>query len=225
MNADGSGVKRLTQRPGPDGGPFFSFDGKQIVFADASSDPGPERDDYLALLKDALWRPTQLEIFVMDRDGGNVRSTHASGWCELRTSWHPDGRRIIFSSNHHNPKGRNFDLFLINLDGTGLEQVTFNPTFDGFPMFSPDGRSSPSRRTGSRRQKERRTFSWRTGTTAPMLAALAPVPSLRMRRSHLSNPVASSAGARLRRDGTRRHGARGLHGRPRAGIAFRRAAR
>jgi Tol biopolymer transport system component len=27
----------------------------------------------------------------------------------------------------------------VNVDGTGLEQVTFNDTFDGFPMFSPDG--------------------------------------------------------------------------------------
>jgi Tol biopolymer transport system component len=28
----------------------------------------------------------------------------------------------------------------VNLDGTGLEQVTYNETFDGFPMFSPDGK-------------------------------------------------------------------------------------
>jgi Tol biopolymer transport system component len=35
--------------------------------------------------------------------------------------------------------GREFDLFLINADGTGLEQVTFSPEFDGFPMFSPHG--------------------------------------------------------------------------------------
>ena len=32
MNADGSDVKRLTNRPGPDGGPFFSWDGKQVAF-------------------------------------------------------------------------------------------------------------------------------------------------------------------------------------------------
>ena len=31
------------------------------------------------------------------------------------------------------------DFNLVNVDGTGLEQVTFNDTFDGFPMFSPDG--------------------------------------------------------------------------------------
>ena len=41
MNADGSGVKRLTQRPGPDGGPFFSFDGKQIVFRGRELGPDP----------------------------------------------------------------------------------------------------------------------------------------------------------------------------------------
>jgi Tol biopolymer transport system component len=29
---------------------------------------------------------------------------------------------------------------VVNVDGTGLERITYNPTFDGFPMFSPDGR-------------------------------------------------------------------------------------
>jgi Tol biopolymer transport system component len=38
------------------------------------------------------------------------------------------------------PRGRNFDLYKINIDGTGLERITFNDTFDGFPMFSPDGK-------------------------------------------------------------------------------------
>jgi len=51
-----------------------------------------------------------------------------------------DDRRIIFSSNHSNPRGRNFDLFLVNVDGSGLEQVTAYSDFDGFPMFSRDGR-------------------------------------------------------------------------------------
>lgn len=140
MDADGSDTRRLTNRPGPDGGPFFSPDGRQIIFRGHPLSPGPELDDYRALLKDGVWRPTALEIFVMDRGGGNVRQVTRLGGANFAPSWHPDGRRIIFSSNHHNPRGRNFDLFLINLDGTGLEQVTFHPTFDGFPMFSPDGR-------------------------------------------------------------------------------------
>ena len=40
------------------------------------------------------------------------------------------------------PKGRDFDLYSINIDGTGLERITFFEGFDGFPMFSPDGKYS-----------------------------------------------------------------------------------
>jgi TolB protein len=140
MNADGSGVRRLTQRPGPDGGPFFSYDGKQIVFRGRPLDAGKELDDYRTLLKEGLWRPTSLELFVMNRDGSNLRQLTKLGGANFAPSWHPDGKRLIFSSNTHDPKGRNFDLYLINVDGTGLERVTFNDTFDGFPMFSPDGK-------------------------------------------------------------------------------------
>ena len=61
------------------------------------------------------------------------------GGASLAPFWHPDGDRIIFASSWHDPAGRNFDLFMINEDGTGLERITFNGTFDGFPMFSPDG--------------------------------------------------------------------------------------
>lgn len=140
MNGDGTDVKRLTRRPGPDGGPFFSADGRYIVFRGREIGEGPERDDYFTLLKKALWRPTRLEIFVMDADGGNLRQVTRLGASSFAPFFHPDGRRIIFSSNLHDPDGRNFDLYLINVDGTGLERVTYNETFDGFPMFSPDGR-------------------------------------------------------------------------------------
>ena len=46
MNADGSGVKRLTNRPGPDGGPFFSWDGKQVAFRGRMLGAGAELDEY-----------------------------------------------------------------------------------------------------------------------------------------------------------------------------------
>ncbi len=139
MNGDGSDVRRLTNLPGPDGGAFFSADGSQIVFRGNHPQPGTDLDDYRTLLKKALWRPTQLQVFVMNRDGSNLRQvTHypAANWAPY---FSPDGKKIIFASNMKDPKGPNFDLYLINVDGTGLEQVTFSPEFDGFPMFSPDG--------------------------------------------------------------------------------------
>ena len=139
MNGDGSDVRRLTHRQGPDGGPFFSPDGSKIVFRGREVPDGEEYDDYRRLLGEGLWRPTAVEVFVMDADGGDVRQVTDFGGASFAPFWHPDGDRIIFSSNLHNPDGRNFDLFMVNLDGSGLERITFDEAFDGFPMFSPDG--------------------------------------------------------------------------------------
>lgn len=141
MNADGSDVKRLTHRVGPDGGAFFSKDGKMIVWRGKELKDEKELADYRALLKEGLWRPTDLEIFVANADGTNVRQVTDFKGSSFAPYLHPDGKRLIFSSNMEDPKGRNFDLYLINIDGTGLERVTFNESFDGFPMWSPDGKS------------------------------------------------------------------------------------
>jgi TolB protein len=139
MRGDGSEVRRLTNRPGPDGGPFFSFDGQWIAFR-GRLESGADFESYRSLLKEGLWRPTSLELFVMRRDGSQLRQVTKLGGANFAPSWHPDGKRLLFASNIHDPKGRNFDLYVVNVDGTGLERVTFNETFDGFPMFSPDGK-------------------------------------------------------------------------------------
>ena len=76
----------------------------------------------------------------LNRDGTELTQiTRDLGGANWAPFFAPDGKRIIFATNFKNPRGPNFDLYLINVDGTGLEQVTFSETFDGFPMFSPDG--------------------------------------------------------------------------------------
>jgi Tol biopolymer transport system component len=139
MNVDGSDVRRLTSALGYDGGPFYSPDGRQIVYR-ASRPTGDAAADYRRLLAENVVRPSELEIWVMDADGSNQRQVTALGGANFAPYFHPDGRRVIFASNHHNPRGRNFDVFLVNLDGTGVVPVTTHSDFDGFPMFSPDGR-------------------------------------------------------------------------------------
>jgi TolB protein len=81
-----------------------------------------------------------MEIFVMKSDGSNKRQITNNGAANFAPFFLPDNKRIIFASNVGDPKGRNFDLYLVNIDGTGLERVTFNETFDGFPMFTRDGK-------------------------------------------------------------------------------------
>ncbi|HUF23409.1 MAG TPA: hypothetical protein VMN81_04710 [Vicinamibacterales bacterium] len=141
MNGDGSDVRRLTNRVGPDGGPFFNRDGSKIVFRGRTLTAGPELDRYSLLLKDGLWQPTSLEIFVMNRDGSGMRQVTNASAASFAPYFHPDGKRIIFSTNITSQQGRGeFDLYMINVDGSGLERVTYAEDFDGFPMWSPDGR-------------------------------------------------------------------------------------
>jgi len=141
MRLDGSDVKRLTSEVGYDGGAFFSADGSKIVYR-AMRPATPEAEkDYKALLERALVRPTALEIFVMDADGSNKRQVTDLGAASFAPFMHPDGKRIIFSSNYGDEKRRNFDLYMINVDGSGLERVTTFDSFDGFPMFTMDGKT------------------------------------------------------------------------------------
>jgi TolB protein len=139
MNADGSDIRRLTNEPGYDGGAFFSPDGRSIVYRAHHPATAEELADYRRLLGQNLIRPSQLDIYVMDVDGSKRVRVTDNGAANFAPYMHPDGRRIIFSSNMDDPEGRNFELYMIGIDGTGLERITNSPEFDGFPMFSADG--------------------------------------------------------------------------------------
>ena len=148
MKLDGSDVKRLTNRPGYDGGAFYNWDGKRIVWRA----PGQEgvSEDYHPLLKLGLVKPRKLEIWVMNADGSNQRQVTSNGAANFGPFWHPDGKRIIFASNHHDPKQFNFELFVVDIDTGKTERVTYfarlregarrSDDFDGFPMFTRDGK-------------------------------------------------------------------------------------
>ncbi|MBI4540772.1 MAG: PD40 domain-containing protein [Gemmatimonadetes bacterium] len=140
MDPDGGNVVRLTHELGYDGGAFFSPDGSRIVYRAHHPSSPEEIADYRALLADGLIRPTTLELYVMGADGSDRRRITSNGAANFAPFWHPSGRKVLFSSNVHDPRGRDFDLYLVNLDGSGLERVTYSPDFDGFPVFSPDGR-------------------------------------------------------------------------------------
>jgi Tol biopolymer transport system component len=139
MNPDGSGLQQLTQEPGYDGGAFFSLDGEWIVWR-ASRPKGKALQEYQALLAQGLIRPGNLEIYIMNLAEREPIQLTNNGAANFAPYWHPDRKHVIFSSNMENPKGRNFDLFLLEVDTRKLERVTNYPGFDSFPMFSHDGK-------------------------------------------------------------------------------------
>jgi Tol biopolymer transport system component len=104
-NPDGTGLKRLTEGKGYHAEGSFSTDGKQIVFCS-------NRDD-----------EKSLELYIMDRDGKNVRQlTHAPKCYNGGPFFSPDGRRVIFRSDRKKPD--HLQLFVINSDGTGERALT-----------------------------------------------------------------------------------------------------
>lgn len=147
----GNGLKRLTNNIGYDGGPFVSWDGKWVVYRRYSLSTQAEIDEYRALLKENLVRPGKLEVWIMDREGKHNRQVTNLGCASFAPFLHPDGNRIIFSSNFGDKKGREFELWMIGIDGSRLERITYSHDFDGFPMFSRDGKKVvwASNRNGS----------------------------------------------------------------------------
>src|SRR5919109_2063642 len=127
MSANGSNVRRLTRHPAPDFRPAWSPDGRRIAFVSL--------------------RSGSLKIHVMNADGSRRRLlTPGPKWVtDSSPSWSPDGRWIAFSSTRI--KDGNPELFKVRPDGSRVTRLTFTDTAgevspdDGFPDWSPDGRS------------------------------------------------------------------------------------
>jgi len=141
MLPDGSELRQLTGGLGYDGGAFFSNDGSKIVWRRTRFDTPEEREEYRALLGQGLVRPSKMEIWVADADGGNARQLTDNGKANFAPFFTPDDSAVLFASNMGSASGRVFDIWMVKLDGTGLERITHNDeSFDGFPMFSWDGK-------------------------------------------------------------------------------------
>lgn len=140
MNLDGSDVKQITDELGYDGGAFFSPDGAKIIFRASRPKTEAEVAEYKGLLAQGLVQPTEMELFICDADGSNLKQLTFLGNANWSPFFHPSGEKILFSSNFEAERGFPFNLYFIDIDGNNLERVTHGETFDAFPVFSNDGK-------------------------------------------------------------------------------------
>jgi TolB protein len=141
---EGGDLKQVTDTIGYDGGAFFSHSGEWLVFRTTNFDDTKLEEDhaqYKRLLAENLIRPGSMEIMVIRPDGTGRQQVTDLGKANWAPYFFPNDERILFCTNHHSGgKTMNFDLFAIDVNGENLERITYEESFDSFPMFSPDGR-------------------------------------------------------------------------------------
>lgn len=140
MNLDGSNVKQITNALGYDGGAWFSPDGKKILWRASRPRTDAEIKDYKDLLSQGLVAPTEMEVWVANADGSDAKQITFLAKANWAPNFMPDGKHVIFCSNHEYARGFPFNMYITDINGKGLEKVSRDNGFDAFPMFSPDGK-------------------------------------------------------------------------------------
>lgn len=99
----------------------------------------------IAFLSD---RDGKSNIYVMNDDGSDVRRLTDMPLKVGELVWSSDGHRLAFSMDLNsgepgNPQGlpQQYDIFIMNADGTRQRNLTKHPSQDGGPALSPDGKS------------------------------------------------------------------------------------
>ena len=154
---------RVTNTLGYDGGAWFSPDGKKIVWRASRPSAPEEVEEYKSLLKEGLVAPTKMEVWVANADGTNAKQITHLGQANWAPNFTPDGKHIIFCSNHEYKRGFPFNMYLIDLEGNHLEKISRDKGFDAFPMFSPDGKKimfSSNRNNGGTRDTNLFVADW-----------------------------------------------------------------
>lgn len=123
MNSDGTGQTDLTNNPTSDYSPAWSPDGKTIAFATDRAD-------------------SSNDVWLMDADGANLRPLVEQIGIDEYPTWSPDGSRVAFQCT----LGRilasrvgDFEVCVVNTDGTGLRRITDAPGISAAGGWSPDG--------------------------------------------------------------------------------------
>lgn len=116
INANGTGLRPITQAAGASIDPTWSPDGRQIAFASM--------------------RDGERDIYVTDIDGAAPQRLTTDPGVDQQPDWSPDGQQIAFESN----RAGSYDIWLMASDGSAQTPLTTDPADESDADWSPDSR-------------------------------------------------------------------------------------
>jgi Tol biopolymer transport system component len=118
MRADGTNVRTVVDRPGPEFDAAWAPSGRSIVYRDSRR--GINEND---------------EIYIAKADGSGARNLTRNPANDWGPDWSPDGRMIVFNSDRY---GGILSGYLVSPDGSDLRRIQADVWIE-YPAFSPDG--------------------------------------------------------------------------------------
>jgi TolB protein len=150
MDADGSDSQNLTRTGRVDEfGPDWSPDAQKIAFTSYRFnffvEGGASAEGREAFAPEALEREARaseepeedLEVSVMDADGGNREDLTSGPAFDAYPAFSPDGSRIAFTRMTFDDRSEKSDLFVMRADGTRKRQLTDTRAFEWGPDWQP----------------------------------------------------------------------------------------
>jgi Tol biopolymer transport system component len=134
MNADGSGMRMVSNGLGRTTCGYFYAGGSRIVYAstfraDEACPPTPD------MSRGYVWALYDFDIFVSDVEGNDLQSIFATPGYDAEATLSPDGNRIVFTST----RDGDLDIYTMNVDGSDVQKLTSTLGYDGGPFYSHDG--------------------------------------------------------------------------------------
>lgn len=150
MNADGSGVKMVSNGEGRTTCSYFFKGGKKILYASTHGGKKecPPNPDFSQGYVWAVY--PDYDIYTSTPDGRDIKKLTNTPGYDAEATVSPDGKKIIFTSE----RDGDLDLYSMDTNGKNVKRLTDEIGYDGGAFYSPDSKMIVYRRSAAKTPAE-----------------------------------------------------------------------